>query len=623
MNAYLNGSLVKLDPSKSKGKGGEADIFQIQTGVVAKIFKTATHPDFAGMPLEQSAATSRIAEHQKKLRDFPQGLTDKVITPQNLLMDVTGNLICGYTMKFISGAEPLFRYSERTFRQGISNDKMISILKSLHLTVEQIHQHRDKVVIGDFNDLNVLVLDEIAYVIDADSFQFGNFLCKMFTTRFVDPLLCDKNASNLMLVRQYNQDSDWYSFTIMMMQSLLFVNPYGGIYLPKDVKKRIPQDGRILRRITVFNSEVRYPKPAIPYKVLPDDLLNHLYKVFEKDERGVFPYKLLEEINWSKCPSCGLEHARRSCPDCAIAPEIAIKEIVTIRGNVIATRIFKTDGVILFAVVQNNVPKWIYHEDDKFKRENKEVFLNGKLDPYVRYRISGENTLLGKGTNLIVIDKKSKMDTIVVDAVGNLPIFDANELRKYWLENGKLLCDGKIASEFIGNVLAGQTLFWIGQTFGFGFYRAGGLSVFFVFDLERKGINDDVRLPTIKGLLVDSTCVFTSELCWFFVSTQYQSNILNQCFVIKRNGEVIAHAEGLSSDNTWLSTIRGKCAVSNLLFSASDAGLIRFEAQSGQIVQTGEFPDTEPFINSNSHILIGKEGIYVIGVHDITNIKIN
>ncbi len=70
----------------------------------------------------------------------------------------------------------------------------------------------------------------------------------------------------------------------------------------------------------MFDREVRYPKPAIPYRVLPDDLLDALYRIFVEDRRGVFPRRLLDALAWTRCPSCGVEHARPCLPAPAPAP---------------------------------------------------------------------------------------------------------------------------------------------------------------------------------------------------------------------------------------------------------------------------------------------------------------
>ena len=147
---------------------------------------------------------------------------------------------------------------------------VLQIFKDLHGTVMGIHGKQ--VVIGDFNDLNVLVKGTEAYMVDADSFQFGRFPCRVFTARFVDPLLCDPKSHSPMLVKPHNSESDWYAYAVMLMQCLLYVDPYGGVYIPKDRAKKIPHPQRPLKRVTIFNPEVRYPKPAVHYNVLPDDL---------------------------------------------------------------------------------------------------------------------------------------------------------------------------------------------------------------------------------------------------------------------------------------------------------------------------------------------------------------
>jgi DNA-binding helix-hairpin-helix protein with protein kinase domain len=274
MDLYLAGKKVKLDPARSLGKGGEADVYDIGNAKALKVFKQPDHPDFAGMPEDQNAARERLDTHQQKLRAFPMNLPLRVITPEELAYDKSGKRILGYTMPLLTNAELLMKYGERAFRQGgIGNDDVLNVFRDLHATVGGLH--RQSVVIGDFNDLNVLVTGSKAYLIDADSFQFKNFFCRVFTARFADPLLCDPQQSSPMLYKPHTPESDWYAYAIMLMQSLLFVGPYGGVYRPRDAKNIIPHDARPMKRITVFDSEVRYPKPAVPFNVLPDELLHH------------------------------------------------------------------------------------------------------------------------------------------------------------------------------------------------------------------------------------------------------------------------------------------------------------------------------------------------------------
>lgn len=62
-DVYLRGKRIKLDPTQSLGKGGEADVFRLGADRALKLFKPPDHPDYAGLPAEQSAAEKRLRQH--------------------------------------------------------------------------------------------------------------------------------------------------------------------------------------------------------------------------------------------------------------------------------------------------------------------------------------------------------------------------------------------------------------------------------------------------------------------------------------------------------------------------------------------------------------------------------
>ncbi|HBB32376.1 MAG TPA: hypothetical protein DDZ80_17055 [Cyanobacteria bacterium UBA8803] len=614
MYIYINGNKIHLDPSQSLGKGGEADVYDIGNGQVVKVFKTPDHPDYQGLPHEQQGARDRLAEHQQKLRQFPQNLPSRTIKPDALVTDRSGKTVLGYRMQRVNNAQLLLKYSDRKFRQsGISPQTVVRIFQDLHQTVAGIHACG--VVIGDFNDLNVLVCNTQAYLIDADSFQYGGFLCRVFTARFVDPLLCEPQGTTLVWQHPHSKDSDWYAFILMLMQCLLFVDPYGGVYRPKASTQRLPHEARRLHRITVFHPEVVYPKPAIPYKVLPDELLHYFHCCFENDRRGEFPRSLLDNLQWTTCTNCHLEHARDRCPNCTqLTPTPPLS--ILVRGTVTATRVFSTQGVILFATQQGHQLSWLYYEGEEFKREDGTVVLTGELDPQLQFRLHGKTTLIGKQGKLIALHPHQSPSYLAVET------FDANYDSRYWTYNGQLLRDGQLGAEYIGDVLPNQTQFWVGSHFGFGLYRAGNLNVAFVFDAKRQGICDRVKLPTWSGQLIDATCSFSSDRCWFFWTSQQEGRRINRCAVIHPNGTVEASTEIEFGDRSWLATLEGKCAANHFLFAATDDGIVRVEPYKSQIVTTKEFPDTEPFVNTNSQIVASQQGLYIINPQEILLLKL-
>ena len=657
MEIYVNHKRVRISAKNAIGKGGEADVFKLNRHTALKVFKPPDHPDFVGMPEAQQAAGDRLDQHQQKLRQFPQALPSRVISPQKLATDKQGQRILGYTMPLLKDMEVLLKYGDRTFRRAIATQTVVQIFQDLHQTLTQLHQ--TQVVIGDFNDLNVLVNGTEAYVIDADSFQFGAFPCSMFTARFVDPLLCDDQAHQLILQQKHTPNSDWYAFTVMLMQCLLFVDPYGGIYKPKEASQRLPHSARPLHRITVFHPEVRYPKPALPYDRLSDDLLHHFHRVFEQDWRGEFPRSLLDTLHWTTCTTCGIDHARPQCPNCTpgsttrsptrTSPSGLQTEIM--QGQVTVTPILNLEGLpdtlIVYATAEAGHLRWIVWEQGQFKREDGVVILEGSLQPNVRWRIQGQTTLIGQQGQVVSLQNQALPQRFTTERYGQSTQFDANTTHRYWISQGQLLRDTSLnhtlahnSSTVIGSVLpGGHTQIWIGETFGFGFYRAGDLTRAFVFDTHRPGINDQVTLPPWRGQLIYATCTFNppakernGDRAWLFLTTQDQGMLNYHCVVLAPDGRVMAIAHAHQDQEHWLTHLGQSnsifldpcpyCAVGDFLLAATDAGIIRIDLQNGHLHQTKTFPDTEPFVNATSRLLPAPSGLYVINNQTIQQVQI-
>jgi tRNA A-37 threonylcarbamoyl transferase component Bud32 len=621
MDVYIHQKKVRLSARQLIGQGGEAEVYRLPPDTAVKLFKPPSHGDFSHQPQAQQAAQQRLEQHQQKLREFPQNLPPRVVAPQSLVSDRAGQQILGYTMPLLGQADLLLRYSQRSFRQTIPTQVVIDIFRDLHQTLTQIH--KAQVVIGDFNDLNVLVQGRAAYLIDADSFQFGSFPCQMFTARFVDPLRCDPRAAQLQLQQPHTPDSDWYAFTVMLMQCLLFVDPYGGIYKPRHADRAVPQAARPLHRITVFHPEVRYPKPALPYHYLPDALLHHFHQVFEQDWRGPFPQTLLETLPWTTCPQCGLDHAHRQCPRCA-KPHLTP---VATPGQVRLTPVFTTQGLILYAHQHQGKLRWIYWEGGSFRRETGTPLLEGDLVPDLRWRIQADHTWLGYGQQLVAVGNPGAPQVTpqrqTVDNYGALPQFDCTDNGLCWLAQGYLWRQASPGPEMVGEVLAGQTQFWLGPTFGLGCYRAGQLQGAFVFDLQKPGLNDRVQLLPWSGQLLQASCCFSRGLAWLFLTTQKQGLRHYTCQVISAQGLVMATATSQQRENSWLTQLGASlainhdpcpfCAVDDFLLAATDEGIVRIQLNQGQLSRTRTFAETEPFVDASCRLIAGDQGLWVVG----------
>lgn len=621
MEIYLEGKKVRVDPTHALGKGGEADVFDLGNGRALKVFKPPEHPDYQGLPEEQSAARARLDEHQRKLPAFPKVMPARVIVPQTLATDRRGRTVLGYAMRKLDSVEPLRRFSDPAFRRaGATSARVVEVLRGLHHTLDAVHGAG--VVVGDFNDLNVLVAGVDAYLIDADSFQFGSFLSPVFTERFLDPLrLTGTTTSSLSPGRPASPDSDWYAFAVALMQSLLCVGPYGGVHRPQAPAPRATPAARVHQRLTVFHSDVQYPKPALPLATLTDEMLHQLHRIFVEDARGPFPTQLLDALRFTVCPSCGVEHARLACPTCSPHAAASATPVTSVRGQVSATRLFSTRGVLVHACAEDGVLRWLYHEDGAYRREDGRPVLHGTLDPSLHWAIQGDVTLVGRGEELAVLSAGHSPARLGVDSPEGRPAFAANVRHRYWAHAGGLWRDGTFGPERMGDVLQGQTRLFVGPRFGLGFHRAGNLRGAFVFDAERPGIKDGLALPWPAGKLVDVECLFEGQNAWLFLAEESNGRTVHHCVVVGADGTVRASAHAEAGDGSWLGSLRGKCAVGDVLFAGTDIGLTRVELKQGRLEAIREFPDAEPFVDADCRLFMGRNGLTVVRRQDINGLR--
>ncbi len=616
MDAWVAGKRVKLDPARSLGKGGEAEVFEV-AGRALKIFKGHDHDDYANQPAEQAAARVRLAEHQHKLRAFPRGLPGQVIAPEELATDKSGATVIGYCMRLVSGALPLSRFSEPSFRRaGSTQAEAAAVLLGLHRALAALHGAQ--VVIGDFNDLNVLVKDGSALFIDADSFQFGPYPSRVFTERFVDPLLCDPRAAAPALVLPHTRDSDWYAFAALVLQSLLCVGPHGGVHRPKDRSQLVPQPARPLRRVTIFHPEVLYPKPATPLATLPDELLHELEEIFLRDARGPFPRRLLESLEFRACPRCGCESARTACPLCS--PHAASRSVTTeLRGEVRRTVLHRARGTIVSAAEAGGELRWLVHEGGRYLREDGALVLEGALDPALRFQLCGpETTLVARGEELAVLRPGRAPERLAADA------FAAGGRRFCWSSGGRLLRDGDFGPELIGEVLQGRTQLWAGAELGLGLYSAGSLLRAFLFGLHHGGLNDSLPLPRLKGQLIGASAVLSAARAFLRLTTHESGRRVHRALAFGRDGAALGSAEASEGepDWPWLDALPFGCAPGEALFVPTDEGLCRVEARSGRLLQVRTFPDTEPFLDARCQLLPARGGLHVISNKEIALLQL-
>jgi len=445
------------------------------------------------------------------------------------------------------------------------------------------------------------------------------YFCETFTPRFVDPLIC--KPDELVMKAPHSKETDLYAFDLIFWSTTLYVGPWEGA-LPlktKDPKVAgIRPNERALRRVSVFHPDVKYPTWATHFRCLPDDILHHYDLLLHKDVRGKSMRKLLENLRWTNCSSCGFYHARTSCPNCAApsAPEITVASIT--KDLVIEKVVDLGSTKILSACFQGGKLRYLYQKGDEFKREFGSIGLTKSLDRDFEYAICGNKTIVSMNGTAVCFSPNENPRRLQAERFrGKSPQYAGNETDIFYLRGGHLIKESNsIEGDFVDETLSNQTLLWVGDTFGIAFYFVGGLQKVKVFKTEEKGSVSVQNMPDLQGTLRHASVYFSKSKAWLFVTTEDKGVLTNNCFIIRKNGECSSSlsVEQGSPDHTWLSGFihLGKCAAQlksgsgqriECLLAATDEGVVGIMEQNGKLIEAMKFEGTKGVVLPTDRLL--------------------
>ena len=222
-----------------------------------------------------------------KMQELSVLTNPNIIKPEQLVLEPKKNKVIGYTMRLVEGFV-LCQLFTKSFKQrnNIDNKKVIHLVKKFHDIVDHIHQHN--ILLIDLNELNFLVnnsFDEI-YAIDVNSYQTSNFPATVIMES-----VRDRHCNN-----KFNKDTDWFSWGIVSFQMLIGIHPYKGNHPDFEnmsLEERL--NARMLKNISVFNSNARVPKVCESFDVIPAGLRAWYQAIFEQGKR-VAPPKDFESV---------------------------------------------------------------------------------------------------------------------------------------------------------------------------------------------------------------------------------------------------------------------------------------------------------------------------------------
>ncbi len=599
MNVWVGTERARLSDKDLLGVGGEARVYRWRD-LALKLF----HPVDRTVPSAERVRREKF----EKLARFPAGLPPEVVTPVEQVTGEKGEPL-GYAMRAVEGAEDVLRLGQRKWRQGVvSNAEVLDLFRRMHGALRSIQSAG--VVVGDLNDSNVLFAKDQPYFIDADSMQFAGLPCVVGHERFLDPRLY---GVDLAAAPAFSVATDWYAFAVLLFSSLLYVHPYGGLH---------PKFPTLLRRAearhSILRPDVTVPRAAVHFRVLPDDLLGFFERTFDKDVRAELPLPLLG-MSWTEC-RCGLEHARAACPDCASLGAAAAREAVRYHGRCTAKSVFRTPGRVLAAAAQGGL-KYVYQEDGITRREDGSPVMEEPLQRGMRFALSGPSTWVGHGGRLVRVLHGQVAERASTGLAGNQTVFAANASTSYRTE-GEWLVDGGAGTR-IGQILEGQTWLRAGERLGFGFYRAGLTTFYFLFRHGRPGLVA-VKLPQLEGRLVDASAVFDDQHVLFSTEVEKGGRLTGALYLVGEDGSLVAQASGPVDGTRVFASVRGRALLGGRVVCATDDGLLSLRQDTGRLVEGMLFSDTQPFVGAGVELVPGPGGsIYVVTTQEIVQLTLS
>lgn len=625
---YIKGKPILL--TDKLGSGWEAHVYRAKVDgalMAVKVILNPETPDFHNKPAaQQKAALDRLNKYDyaQLLAAFPAVLPREIVRAIETVCDSHGRTV-GFTMHLLPpDCEGARLYADHEFREkrNITMVEIVMFMLELRRVIRE--GHAAGIIFGDaLSGNNVQFGAGKAWVIDWDSIEPNGFPNWTHTREFVDPKLCKPNE--LVLAKPHSIEGDWYNYHAILVWLMLLVHPYfDGFYTPDE---DMSDDDRALGGISVFHPDVELPRAAIDPKYLPDDLRLHLENVFKKDGlRGDIPDGLLENFVWTIC-QCGVGHGHDTCPDCG-TPAPGNRN--TRQGQVEATLMLTTpDGYRIGCVTTEmrdgeSRMLYAYTNNTDIQREGAIPPLLGVVpDPAARILISGDRTAIVFDGTITVHNPDGTIGFKADDVADGNETIGSNSDGFYWITlHGAIMrtpTDGTDRAQRLGVIAGPEPTMWIGEQFGVAFWRQVTGKIY-TFDSERRGLKI-LDLPVVPGELIDAHCTISSRLAWLFIVLKRGDNTFNYCYVIDREGSILASAEAPSGDGSWLGAgIRTHVATQVSIFTPTPAGLVRAELEGAELLERDPHVNSAPFVQGVSRLLIGEGGIITVTDTNVTKL---
>jgi H/ACA ribonucleoprotein complex subunit 3 len=601
VQVVLDGKKITLTDKDVIGVGGEANVFKLNQQAV----KLYLAPD---------------KDRDQKLRALlprVQGLPAQVIAPQALIFDTQQKNVVGFTMRLLTADFTEVRQlSSRKYRgmTGVTAREVAKLFYHAGQTLRTIHQAG--MIVGDLNDLNLMFRDGEMLYIDTDSFQFDQYPCMVGTEAFIDPSLYN---CNLAARPMFKPDHDWYSFAVLLFKSLLLVHPYGGVHKTVNMLTQ-----RAHQRLSIFKSDVTYPRIAYPLEMIDDTLLGTFDEWFTQGKRGAFPVEQIEMYARSLkvCSFCGdiYPAARTRCPHCSTVIPAAV--IVQAHLRTIA----QSKGTFVGWQVVGAIARLIAHEDGevvlyelKGQQVEKRLVLFDAM-PSADYAFLGDLLIISPAVDspdLLVVDNSSGVPKPVLQTTtgqfGNVErVFGAGGQYMYRLAGGFLMRGefrlGQYTEQAVMAISDGQTWLRVAPDgeHVFGFFR-----VFNKYNhwLLNGRTHLDIELAPLEAteFVIDASVKFHTQSALLVRLTQLNGVDYIRLDEIEYSGKVKFSTKTKAIET--FTPLDAHAYARNVLVYATDSGIVREQLDNGSKTT---FAQTDQVVQSGHRVFAYEQGLLVL-----------
>lgn len=210
LEAEMPGGTRRITLGKRLGGGGEGDVFETDTPLVAKIYKpqctTAHKRDKLRLMLAHGVACPGVC--------FPQALLYN-----------SKHEFVGYLMPRAQGHELQSLFNKTLLQKYFpawKKEDLVQLCLTILQKVEYLH--RMNIVLGDINANNILAVSpQEVYFVDTDSYQVENYPCPVGQELFTPPELLGKNYADFLRTPQQER----FSLAVLLFLVLMLgKHPY-------------------------------------------------------------------------------------------------------------------------------------------------------------------------------------------------------------------------------------------------------------------------------------------------------------------------------------------------------------------------------------------------------------